>query len=163
MARNTHRHWYPVGQQEYVRSLTEILNSWVTLSATSWCSEIGSCGCHLALLPLLTIQKVLEEAMWTSDAWLEEHNRLQHQPNESGCKFEKVILGLMLWSDSTHLANFGSVSVWPLYLYFGNLSKYFQGKPGSGASHHITYIPSVSTCLCDSSLSQYSLALTNDS
>ena len=67
----------------------------------------------------------------------------------------------MLWSDSTHLANFGSASVWPLYLYFGNLSKYFRGKPGSGASNHITYIPSVSTCLCDSSLSQYSLALTD--
>ena len=67
----------------------------------------------------------------------------------------------MLWSNSTHLANFGYVSVWPLYLYFGNLSKYFWGKPGSGASHHIAYIPSVSTFLCDSFLSQYSLALTD--
>lgn len=88
------------------------------------------------------------DEMYTSDAWLEEHDRLQKQPNEPGCKFEKVILGLMFWSDSTHLANFGSASVWPLYLYFGNLSKYFRGKPGSGASHHVAYIPSVSPRLC---------------
>ena len=69
----------------------------------------------------------------------------------------------MLWSNSTHLTNFGSVSIWLLHLYFGNVSKYFQGKPGSGASHHIAYIPSVSTYLCDSSISQYWLILTNRS
>ena len=87
------------------------------------------------------------DKLYTSDAWLEEHDRLQKQPNEPGCKFPKVILGLIFWSDSTHLANFGSASVWPLYLYFGNLLKYFCGKPGSRASHHVTYIPSVSIFL----------------
>lgn len=87
------------------------------------------------------------DELYTSDAWLEEHDRLEKQPNEPGCKLEKVILGLMFWSDSTHLANFGSASVWPLYLFFGNLSKYFRGKPGSGASHHVAYIPSVSIFL----------------
>lgn len=80
---------------------------------------------------------------YTSDSWIEEHNTLQKQPNKPGCQLEKVILGLMFWSDSTHLANFGTAHVWPLYLYFGNLSKYFRGKPNSGASHHVAYIPSV--------------------
>jgi hypothetical protein len=80
---------------------------------------------------------------YTSDSWLEAHNVLQKQRNEPGCRLEKVILGLMFWSDSTHLANFGTAKVWPLYLYFGNLSKYFRGKPSSGASHHVAYIPSV--------------------
>lgn len=101
------------------------------------------------------------DELYTSDAWLEEHDKLQRQPNEPGCKFEKVILGLMLWSDSTHLANFGSASVWPLYLYFGNLSKYFRGKPGSGASHHVAYIPSVSPCHCDPSVSHCLPMLSN--
>ena len=50
----------------------------------------------------------------------------------------------MFWSDSTHLANFGTAKVWPLYLYFGNLSKYIHGKPNSNACHHVAYIPSVS-------------------
>lgn len=87
-------------------------------------------------------ERCFDEA-YTSDAWIKAHNDLQKQRNEPNCKFEKVILGLMFWSDSTHLANFGTAKVWPLYLYFGNLSKYFRGKPSSGASHHIAYIPSV--------------------
>lgn len=87
-------------------------------------------------------ERCFDEA-YTSDAWIEEHDKLQKQQNEPDCKLEKVILGLMFWSDSTHLANFGTAKVWPLYLYFGNLSKYFRGKPSSAASHHIAYIPSV--------------------
>jgi hypothetical protein len=80
---------------------------------------------------------------YTSDAWLLAHDQLQKQPNEPDCKLEKAIIGLMFWSDSTHVANFGTAKVWPLYLYFANLSKYFRGKPSSAASHHIAYIPSV--------------------
>ena len=87
-------------------------------------------------------ERCFDEA-YTSDAWIKAHNDLQKQRNEPNCKFEKIILGLMFWSDSTHLANFGTAKVWPLYLYFGNLSKYFCGKPSSGASHHVAYIPSV--------------------
>lgn len=87
-------------------------------------------------------ERCFDEA-YTSDAWLEAHNALQKQHNEPDCKLEKVILGLMFWSDSTHLANFGTAKVWPLYMYFANLSKYFRGKPNSGTSHHIAYIPSV--------------------
>jgi Plavaka transposase len=87
-------------------------------------------------------ERVFDE-VYTSDAWLEAHNILQKQRNEPECKLEKVILGLMFWSDSTHLASFGTASVWPLYMYFANLSKYLRGKPGSGAAHHVAYIPSV--------------------
>ena len=34
----------------------------------------------------------------------------------SRCTLKKVILALMFWSDSTHLANFGTTKVWPLHL-----------------------------------------------
>lgn len=57
---------------------------------------------------------------------------------------EPVIAWLQLWSDSTHLADFGTASLWPIYLYFGNLSKYIRGKSSSHAAHHLAYIPSVS-------------------
>lgn len=87
-------------------------------------------------------ERVFDEA-YTSDAWLDAHDTLQKQRNEPGCTLEKVILGIMFWSDSTHLASFGTASVWPLYMYFANMSKYFRGKPGSGASHHVAYIPKV--------------------
>jgi Plavaka transposase len=86
--------------------------------------------------------RVFNEA-FTSDSWIEAHDGLQKQCNEPGCQLEKVIAGLMFWSDSTHLASFGTAKVWPLYMYFGNLSKYIQAQPNSGACHHVAYIPSV--------------------
>ena len=88
-------------------------------------------------------ERCYDEA-YTSDAWLRCHDELQLQPNEPGCKLEKVVLGLMFWSDSTHLTNFGTAKVWPLYMYIGNLSKYFRNKLSSGACHHVAYIPSAS-------------------
>jgi hypothetical protein len=84
------------------------------------------------------------DEVYTSDVFLEAHEKLQQEPNEPNCKLEKVVLGLMFWSDSTHLASFGTAKAWPLYLYFANLSKYFRGKPNFGASHHVAYIPAVS-------------------
>jgi hypothetical protein len=84
------------------------------------------------------------DEVYTSDAFLEANDKLQKQKNEPHCTLEKVVLGLMLWSDSTHLANFGNAKVWPIYLYFANLSKYIRAKPTSGSSHHLAYIPSVS-------------------
>lgn len=94
-------------------------------------------------------ERCYDEA-FTSDAWLQAHDKLQKEKNEPDCKLEKVILGLMFWSDSTHLASFGNAKVWPLYMYFGNLSKYFRAKPNSAASHHVAYIPSVSSFRCSS-------------
>lgn len=86
--------------------------------------------------------RVYDEA-YTSDVWLKAHDDLQKQPNEPGCELEKVILGLMFWSDSTHLTSFGAAKVWPVYLYFGNLSKYMRSKPSCAAAHHVAYIPPV--------------------
>jgi hypothetical protein len=97
--------------------------------------------------PLGAELRCYDEA-YTSDQWIEAHDNLQKQPNEPGCKLEKVILGLMFWSDSTHLTSFGTAKVWPLYMYFANLSKYVRCKPSSGASHHVAYIPSVRNILC---------------
>jgi hypothetical protein len=73
-----------------------------------------------------------------------EHEKIQVQPHEPGCNLETVIGAIMLWSDSTHLASFGTASLWPIYAYFNNQSKYAQGKPTSFATHYIVYIPSVS-------------------
>ncbi|KAG6906421.1 hypothetical protein DXG01_014031, partial [Tephrocybe rancida] len=80
--------------------------------------------------------------MFSSDAFLGEHIKIQQQlPGEPGCMLECVVIGLMFWSDSTHLASFGNASLWPLYLYFSNQSKWLRGKPQMGARHHIAYIP----------------------
>ena len=46
----------------------------------------------------------------------------------------------MFWSDSTHLANFGTAKLWPIYMMLGNLSKYVCALPSSGACMHIAYV-----------------------
>ncbi|KAJ7151509.1 hypothetical protein C8R46DRAFT_1229045 [Mycena filopes] len=81
------------------------------------------------------------DEIYSSDSMIEAYEKLQSQPGEPNCTLERVVLSLMWWSDSTHLANFGNASLWPLYLYFGNLSKWIRGKPSSGACHHVAYIP----------------------
>lgn len=87
-------------------------------------------------------QHVISE-LYNSDAMLNEHKNIQTQPREPGCTLETAIATIMLWSDSTHLANFGTASLWPIYAFFGNQSEYPQGMPTSFCAHHLAYIPSV--------------------
>ena len=81
--------------------------------------------------------------LYTSDAFLKEHEKIMSQPPEPGCTLERVVAGIMLWSDSTHLMSFGDASLWPIYLYIGNLTKYIRGKPTSFSAHHLAYVPKV--------------------
>ncbi|KAH9919802.1 uncharacterized protein B0H18DRAFT_936945 [Fomitopsis serialis] len=50
---------------------------------------------------------------------------------------------MMLWSDATHLATFGDAKAWPVYVFFGNLSKYVRRRTSSLSCHHVAYIPSL--------------------
>jgi hypothetical protein len=94
--------------------------------------------------PLDAHQERIFDELYTSDAWLEAQDNLQKLPKEPGCTLERVIVGLMFFSDATHLANFGTAKAWPLYLYFGNLTKYARTSPQSGACHLVGFLPSVS-------------------
>jgi hypothetical protein len=94
--------------------------------------------------PLDGHQERIFDEFYTSDAWLEAQDSLQKLPKEPGCSLERVIAGLMLFSDATHLANFGTAKAWPLYMYFGNLTKYARSSPLSGACHLVGFLPSVS-------------------
>ncbi|KAK7020396.1 hypothetical protein R3P38DRAFT_3549619 [Favolaschia claudopus] len=85
------------------------------------------------------------DEIYSSEAMIEAYEKLQSQPREPGCTLERVVLALMWWSDSTHLASFGSAALWPLYLLFGNQSKWVRGKPRANACHHTAYIPKVSS------------------
>lgn len=49
----------------------------------------------------------------------------------------------MFWLDVTHLASFRDASLWPLYMFLGNQSKYECVWPTSGACHHVAYLPKV--------------------
>ncbi|KIK35492.1 hypothetical protein CY34DRAFT_16981 [Suillus luteus UH-Slu-Lm8-n1] len=93
--------------------------------------------------PLDNHQERVFDELYTSDSWLEAHDHLQRQPREPNCSLERVIAGLMFFSDATHLANFGTAKAWPLYLYFGNLTKYARSAPTSGACHLVGFFPSL--------------------
>ena len=87
-------------------------------------------------------QRIRDE-IYSSDAMVKAHEDLQNLPLEPGCNLERIVASLMFWSDSTHLASFGNASLWPIYLFFGNQSKWLRGKPRCGACHHVAYIPKV--------------------
>jgi hypothetical protein len=84
--------------------------------------------------------------VYDSDAYIKENDKIQHAPvppDDPDCKREKAVAVVMLWSDATHLANFGTAKLWPIYMLLGNLSKYVRSLPNSGACQHIAYIPSL--------------------
>jgi hypothetical protein len=85
---------------------------------------------------------------YSADAYYGAWEEIQALPQEPDDKLERVVAGLMMWSDSTHLASFRNASMWPINLYFRNQSKYTRAKPTVFASHHLAYIPLVSIYSC---------------
>lgn len=85
--------------------------------------------------------------LYTSPAFLKEHQTLQDAPGEPGCTLPRVVVAMMFSSDSTHLTSFGSAKLWPCYLYFGNESKYRRGKPTANLCNHVAYFQNVSSTL----------------
>lgn len=92
--------------------------------------------------PQLPHERVVTE-IYNSDAMINEHIKVSRQQAAVGDEYETVIAGLMFWSDSTHLADFGNASLWPGYMAFGNQSKYTRSDPGTHSLHHLAYIPEV--------------------
>jgi len=127
----------------HYRSVTE------TIKAT-WAAD--SSTPHFKYLPFHQFwkrkpditEKVYDE-VYSSDAFIEVHDAVQNLPSEPGCTPQWSVCALMFWSDSTHLAVFGTSSAWPIYLSFGNQSKYSSaGVAGCHSCHHLAYIPKVS-------------------
>ena len=74
---------------------------------------------------------------------MELYQEIHSLPRKPGDDLKCVVAPLTLWSDATQLANFGDASLWPIYLYFGNQSKYTRCLPTASACHHVAYIPTV--------------------
>lgn len=81
--------------------------------------------------------------LYTSQAFIKAHLELQNSPPEPNCNLPRCIVALMFASDATLLTSFGDVKLWPLYLYFGNESKYNRSKPSNNLCCHIAYFQSV--------------------
>ena len=82
--------------------------------------------------------------VYTSDEMITAYQEVQNlPPDPDHPDVESVVVEMALYSDATMLAQFGTVSLWPVYFYFGNLSKYIRCQPSSHAAHHAAYFPSV--------------------
>jgi hypothetical protein len=92
-------------------------------------------------------ERVYSES-YTANAWNNEYDEINKSredgPNQD---LEAFLIALMIWSDSTVLAQFGTASLWPIYLYIGNQSKYARAKPTSMSAHHLAYLPKVCCCV----------------
>lgn len=82
---------------------------------------------------------------YNADVMIQTQTEIDSLPRQEGDTRERIALGIMLASDSTQLTNFGSASVWPVYLMFANQPKKDRVKPSCHAVHHLAYVPSVSS------------------
>ena len=80
-----------------------------------------------------------------SDAFRREHEAVQALPREPGDSDDipYSVVPIMVYSDSTHLTNFGNASLWPIYFWYLGMCKYVRALPSSFAAHHLAYIPKV--------------------
>ncbi|KAG6904976.1 hypothetical protein DXG01_005858 [Tephrocybe rancida] len=81
--------------------------------------------------------------IYMSPSFAEAHRALQLSPPEPDCQLPHYVVSLMFWSDGTHLTNFGTASVTPLYMQFGNESKYMHCKPSTHLTEHVAYFEEV--------------------
>jgi hypothetical protein len=83
--------------------------------------------------------------VYNSETFLEMEEQIPPlcaQDVQGGVK-ESMVAPIMLYSDATHLANFGAASLWPIYMYIGLLSQYIRSKKSSFAAFHLAYLASV--------------------
>ena len=95
--------------------------------------------------PNSTPERIHSE-IYNSDAFIEEHKKIMESPLPPGEQYERAVAAFILGSDSTHLAQFGTAALWPIYAFFGNQSKYSRAKPSNFAAHHVAYLPTVRFC-----------------
>ena len=81
--------------------------------------------------------------LYTTDAFIKAHQEVQSTPPVLGCTRPRVVVALMLWSDATHLTSFGEAELHPIYLFFGNESKYRRDHPSAHLANHIAYLINV--------------------
>jgi hypothetical protein len=93
--------------------------------------------------PHLPHEVNIQGELYTSPAFMDAHRELQASPGEAGCDLPRVVAALMFWSDATQLTAFGNAKLWPVYMYFGNESKYRRCRPSCRLANHVAYFQKV--------------------
>ncbi|EJC99825.1 uncharacterized protein FOMMEDRAFT_93558, partial [Fomitiporia mediterranea MF3/22] len=82
------------------------------------------------------------ELYWSS-SFRDAHEEIHCKPRNDGDAVPRAVAAMQIWSDGMSAAKFGSAKLWPIYLQFGNQSKYVRQCSGSGATHTVAFIPSL--------------------
>ncbi|KAG8761981.1 hypothetical protein FRC12_009250 [Ceratobasidium sp. 428] len=83
--------------------------------------------------------------MYCSPAMIELHLEVQNlKIKDADCTLPRCVAGVMFASDGLQFGHFANVKGWPIFLYFGNESKYERCKPFTNACYHVAHIPSLS-------------------
>ncbi|KAF8227050.1 hypothetical protein L208DRAFT_1298623, partial [Tricholoma matsutake] len=99
--------------------------------------------------------------VYASEAFREMEDEVETM-KPPGEALESVVVPIMAYSDSTHLAMFGTASLWLIYFFIGLTSKYIHAKPTSFSAHHLAYIPSLPDWVQDTYKLVYGVAATSD-
>ena len=137
-----HQHLCPYKGKQNGRQWLGVLYRWGSLQTYPWLNaiqavfaEASSRTFHLTPFkwiwksPVTGCEQCVYDELYASDAWNEAQDKIMKQRRDDSCQ---LVIGLMFWSDSTHLTQFGHASAWPVYLFFRNLSKYAWANPQLG-------------------------------
>ena len=126
----------------YYRSLVSVIRE--KLSGLGNCHRFHFEPYELLWQPTKDGERIrVQGKLYTSPAFIDAHREVQDLPGEPGCDLPRVVVALMFWSDVTHLTAFGNAKLWPLYMFFGNESKYARCKPSCHLCEHIAYFQTV--------------------
>ncbi|KAJ3512195.1 hypothetical protein NMY22_g15405 [Coprinellus aureogranulatus] len=88
--------------------------------------------------------------LYHSDAFLDAYKEIQLLPAEpEQDDLPRCVVALMFASDETMLTSFGNVKLWPLYLSFGNETKYRRGKVSLKLFEEVAYFQSLPDAFYD--------------
>ncbi|KAJ3512823.1 hypothetical protein NMY22_g15219 [Coprinellus aureogranulatus] len=93
--------------------------------------------------------------LYHSDAFLHAYRDIQLLPPESDQDtIPRCIVALMFSSDETMLTSFGNAKLWPVYMLFGNETKYRRGKVSLRLFEEVAYFQSLPDAFHDWYLQQ---------
>ncbi|KAJ3535522.1 hypothetical protein NMY22_g6451 [Coprinellus aureogranulatus] len=84
--------------------------------------------------------------LYHSEAFLQAQKEVNDSPPAAikDCQLPRVVVGLMFWSDATHVSTFSTCKIWPLYMLFANESKYRRSRGGVDLCNHVAYFDALS-------------------
>jgi len=127
----------------YRRSLVSIIRE--ALSDPVWCRSFRFEPYLLQWKRSCSIDDIgIYGEFFSSQAFITAHRDLQGAHLDStSCTLPQRIVALMFWSDATQLTAFGDAELWPLYVYFGNESKYRCCMLTTNLCSHAAYFQTV--------------------